>query len=206
MDDVLQALRAGETRLDLSERDLTDDDLAALLLRPELAAAEELDLRANALTAAGARRLAASALRPRALDLGRNDLGDEGVAALAASALLEAVDALDLAHCGVGAAGRDALLRSPHVARVRALDLRGWPFDGAALALLASSGAWPSLEEIDFSDNGLGPEAVTDDDVEALIRAERLPRLRRVVLLPPRIWGSGGEVDVAAWRERLGAR
>lgn len=206
MDDVLAALRADATRLDLTDRELTDRDFIALLARPELAAVQALDLWANELTAATAHALAASPLRPRSLSLGRNDLGDEGVAALAASPLLDAVEELTLAFCGLGAAGRDALLRSLHVARVCALDLRGCPFDGAAVALLASSGQWPSLEELDISDNDLGPEAITDEHVEALVRAERLPRLARVVALPPRIWGSGGEVDVADWRRRLGVR
>lgn len=234
MELVLQVLQGGAARLDLSRRGLTDDDLAALLERPEIARVGELDLGDNDLTDAAVARLArcerlleltsldlwANDLTPvaarllaesprlprlRALTVGRNALGDEGVAALAGSAGLDTLESLDLSHCEVTAVGRDALLRSPHVGRVRALVVRGWPFDASAVAALTSSRAWPALEELDFSDNDLGPDAITDDDVEALIRAERLPRLRRVVVLPPRIWGSAGEVDVAEWRARLGA-
>lgn len=232
MEIVLQVRQGGAARLDLSGRGLTDGDLAALLERPELVRVGELDLGDNDLTNAAverlarcerlpeltsldlwgndltpltARLLADSRLLPRlrGLTLGRNALGDEGVATLAGSAGLATLETLDLSYCVVTAIGRDAFLRSPHVGRVRELYVRAWPFDASAVEALTSSGGWPSLEEIDFSDNDLGPDAVTDDDVEALIRAERLPRLRRVVLLPPRIWGSAGEVDVAEWRERL---
>lgn len=89
---------------------------------------------------------------------------------------------------------------------LRTLDVRSAEVSREVVRALANAPALGALEELDISDNSLGPEAVGDDDVEILLCSETLRSLRRIVLLPPRIWGSAGEVDVAQCRERLGLR
>lgn len=126
--------------------------------------------------------------------------------ALADAPLLAALQYLGVSRTEPGTEGLLRLLTSPRLGALEILDIRGTPVGPEVIRAMAHAPALGALEEMDFSDNELGPDAVGDDDVELLLRSSALPSLRKIVLLPPRIWGSAGEVDVVAWRQQLGLR
>jgi hypothetical protein len=192
------------TSLDLDDNDLTDAGLERLARCEPLTGLEGLDLTWNCLGERVGSILAAARWRElRELWLNQNPLGDACVEALAGAPSLASVERLGLAWTNVGERGLLAVFGSRHPARLRELDLRGAPVGHSAVEALVAASALGALEELDVSDNALGPDALGDAEVERILRSPRLPALRRLVLLPPRIWGSASEVDVVNWRRRL---
>jgi uncharacterized protein (TIGR02996 family) len=102
-----------------------DEGLATFLDSPHLTGLRQLILGVRGITAAGARALAewAPLARLDHLDLTGNPLGDEGLAALAASPNVTHLRTLCLTNVKIGPAGVRALASSPHLAGLRELHL-----------------------------------------------------------------------------------
>ncbi|MBX9625418.1 MAG: hypothetical protein K2X82_16550, partial [Gemmataceae bacterium] len=87
-----------------------------------------VDLSANGLTPADVKALlSCGPVGAAALDLGHNDLGDEGVRVLAACPGLAGVASLRLAGCNISDEAAGVLAGSPHLARLESLDLGNNP-------------------------------------------------------------------------------
>jgi serine/threonine protein kinase/hemoglobin-like flavoprotein/Ran GTPase-activating protein (RanGAP) involved in mRNA processing and transport len=125
--------------LDLSGRALNDDDLVKIAECPAL-----------------------SSLRK--LNLAGNSIGPKGAEALAQSQYLERLEWLDLGQNRLGNRGVQALARSPHLKSLRSFHLAGSRADARALEALGAMS--PGLEELDLSDNDLGP-----DGAQMLVKA-----------------------------------
>jgi serine/threonine protein kinase/hemoglobin-like flavoprotein/Ran GTPase-activating protein (RanGAP) involved in mRNA processing and transport len=125
--------------LDLSGRGLGDEEVVALADCPAL-----------------------SSLRQ--LNLALNSIGPRGAQALAESRYLERLEWLDLGHNLIGNRGVQALGRSPYLKSLRSLRLAANRIDSRGLDALANHGS--RLEELDLSENELGP-----DGSEVLTRA-----------------------------------
>lgn len=135
-----------------------------------------LDLSGTSLTAAEvvaviATGAYASAVR---LVLGRNRLGDAGVAQLAACGQLPALAALELDEAGLTDAGAHAL---------------------ASTAVMLDHVAQLALGEVPRAGDGVGAQddtGVSDAGVEALARSPRLPGLRSITRTKTYRHGAGG--------------
>jgi hypothetical protein len=97
--------------------------------------------------------------RLRCLELGANDLGDEGVRVLLRAGWAAGLRSLSLAGNGVGAAGVRALAEAdlPHL---RELDLRRNAIDRDCALALAASPLLGRLRRLSLADNGLDEEVV----------------------------------------------
>lgn len=87
-------------------------------------------------------------------DLG--ELGDEGVAAIAASAAAKQLTGLSLRFGGVGPAGAKALAGSPNLTGLSSLDLEGNEIGDSGAEALAGSRAFPKLRSLKLGHSGLG--------------------------------------------------
>ncbi len=135
-------------------------------------------------------------------------IGDEGVAALAASKYLRRLQALGLKGNDIGDQGLVALAGSPCLTRLRDLDLSnvGPEFGRNAVTesgvrALAASATLAQLQQLDLSYTSLD-----DDAVCVLARAPRFANLRSLRLWGNQIAGRGAvallqSAFVARWRE-----
>ncbi len=149
--------------LDLSGCGLWAGSISALLGRLEaLEGLQTLDLDWNQLGAEGMKALAGSAVLEglKTLHLGWNQIGAEGMKALAGSAALEGLKALDLVGNKLGAEGMKALAGSAVLEGLKALDL-GWNRIGdEGMKALAGSAALEGLKALDLVGNKLGAEGM----------------------------------------------
>ena len=102
-----------------------DDQMAALARSKTLRLARLIAPR-NDITPEGARAVAGAVWAPQLvhLDLSSNEmLGDDGLAALASSSLLGALETLSLTYAGLYDRAADLVLASPVFARLRSFDL-----------------------------------------------------------------------------------
>lgn len=148
---------------------------AALMESPLLSRIRELDLCSCLLGNGGlvmlarARQLA----HLEVLDLGFNDLTDQGLKTLADAAHLENLRALSLNdNRQIGTPGMRALADSPHLANLRSLDLSGNGLTETALKVLINGESLKQLDAIALQGNRIG-----DGGVEALARSELLRRV-----------------------------
>lgn len=130
-------------RLDLGEILIGDEGAAALARSSQLSWLKRLCLRGpigttyrDRIHAVGAAELAQARSLDQliGLDLDNNAIGDGGLASLAGSANFAALERLELADNEIGHAGDEAVERlceSPHLTRLRLLDLRGNPISRA---------------------------------------------------------------------------
>lgn len=129
-----------------------DHGVDALAASPHLAGLVRLNLNSTGMSDKGAISLArAENLSCTMLALTGNDIGDEGVAALAGSAVLSSVERLYLARNPISDVGVMALAASPHVGQLRKLGintLEELSDDGAEA--LASSPNLTHLERIEI--------------------------------------------------------
>jgi uncharacterized protein (TIGR02996 family) len=166
-------------RLDLSNNQLGDDGLAALLGGPLLSSVRHLGLSNNSIRERGGVALAASAWSgtPETLDLSGNALGPDTLEALADSPLLAGLRQLNLrGNFNAGTAAR-VLARSRHARRLEALSLAGCDLSDWAAAAFAGSECPPSLHELDLRDNLLDESSLI-----ALLTASSTPGLQRLLL------------------------
>ena len=166
---ISQALDGGDGQLRLADLHVGDAGAAVLAAALQVVPRDRfcrLWLTANAITAAGVRRLAPALQRPelRWLVVRNATLGDDGVAALAA-ALPPTLEHLDFGFCGCGDRGFEAMATAlPALTRLKTLICdssvcvggRGWAALASALPSL------PALEQLVANDcTGLGIDGVT---------------------------------------------
>ncbi|MCW5805882.1 MAG: TIGR02996 domain-containing protein [Deltaproteobacteria bacterium] len=110
-------------------------------LRPALATVEHLDLRGNELAPEHLPLVLDEAVIPRvkALLLGGNPLGDAAVTAIVAYPGSRRLTRLHLGDAGVTSLGGRALAVAESLSGLRALTLRGKPFDPQTCAMLVAS-------------------------------------------------------------------
>ncbi len=194
-----EAVRRGEAHalwplartLDLSRRELAEDDVHDLAECQAVSSLTRLALAGNGLDDAAARRLAASPhLRGLvALDLSHNRLTSDGAAAIAASAHLVNLAELSLANNGLGARGAAAIAQSGLALRV--LDLGDNDLRAEGAAAIAGSPALGGLEVLRLARNGIG-----SDGAGALAVSRTLTSLAELDLAGNGI-GPGGAAALA---------
>jgi uncharacterized protein (TIGR02996 family) len=120
------------------------------------------------------------------LDLNGNELGDDGVRAVAGCERLAGLTRLDLANNKLTDAGAQALALSAHLANLTVLDLSvNGVGDGGARALAASPHL-THLVELYLADNGIG-----DAGAQALAGSANLAGLRELILFVNEIGSAG---------------
>jgi Ran GTPase-activating protein (RanGAP) involved in mRNA processing and transport len=135
------------TVLRLHDRVLGDDGPRALARSPYLRSLRELSL-STGMTAHGVADLASGPCEElRSLGLPRNRIGADGVARLG---VLRSLEALHLGRNQLDDAALDALAHWPRLAR---LDLDQNAFSGAGLERLCASGRLAGLRELNLSNN-----------------------------------------------------
>lgn len=107
-----------------------------------------------------AEALASSKARPKQLYLQDCPLGDEGVAALLSSPLLERCETLNLERCGISDEGARRLATAPTLTRLDVLHLGGNPIgDGGARLLAARAQLGGDWMRVNLDTADLGPAA-----------------------------------------------
>lgn len=142
------------TKLDLGSNRLTADHITRLVSAPALARVEELDLGDNNLGPDGLAALAAARLpHLRSLHLMRTRARDEGVRSLAGAEFLGELRSLSLGGNNLPPAAAAALAESPLVANLRVLDLRENRIGERGAQHLARSRHLKNLIALDLSSN-----------------------------------------------------
>jgi uncharacterized protein (TIGR02996 family) len=181
-------------RLDLRFNTLGPDHLATLFASRYLRGLDELYLDGNV----GGRIIAGW---PGAGSLRRlsflEPLSAADVAALAASPHLGRLRDLNLFNCRINAESLRALVDSPTLARLKTLILGGNPLGEQGVALLAS---WSGLAGLGCLDLGRinGPVGLTDAGLFALTASPHLTRLRHLDLTRTRL-GPAGLAALERW-------
>ena len=220
---------AGLTALTVKTCEIGSAGAAELAGSPHLAGLEKLNLRVNEIDAAGAIALAesppfrnlvelnlwnnligpvgaralASAPWPRLsrLYLSCNELGLEGVQALASAPALGRLSVLGLGVVCLRSPEADrvavaqALADSPHVAGLKSLHLFRDHVGDAGARALASSPHLANLADLDLYEND-----ITDEGSQALLGSPHLVGLQRINLTS----NSLSQKQRALWRKRLG--
>jgi uncharacterized protein (TIGR02996 family) len=128
--------------------------LTALVELPSVATLRSLRLCTNGLGVQGAQTLSASRLPLETLDLGSNELQDEGAVALAGSSAFR-LRTLSLAECGLGDEGVAALADSVAMRGLQRLDLRNNHISAPGAEALATS-LLAQLTHLDLGGNLIG--------------------------------------------------
>ena len=111
--------------------------------------------------------------RLEVLDLGFNDLTDQGLRTLSDAANLENLRELSLNdNRQIGTPGVRALADSPHFAKLRLIDLSGNGLSESALKVLINGESLMSLDSVPLHGNNIG-----DGGVQALARSALLGRM-----------------------------
>jgi uncharacterized protein (TIGR02996 family) len=147
-------------KLDLDGNAVGDAGMAALAASPHLGRLRSISATANQIGPAGARALAQARL-PGLLGITftRNRIGDEGMIALANSALLDSLESLWVDGNGLTDASALALASSPHAAKLDSLNLS---YNGhltvAGVRALVDSPHLARLGALSVASTGLTPE------------------------------------------------
>ncbi len=186
------------TRLEMRGRDLGDAGAAALAASPHLGGLRELILHHCGVQTAGAVALARAPLTALTwLNLGANDVNDEGVAALAAGPHLGGVRLLGLGANNLGTPAVRALVRSRVLTNVEDVNLGANYLDNEAVRLLAASPWLAGLRVLDLRHNEFGPAGA-----RALAESPHLGRLESLDVSANRL----DEESKAMLQGRFGAR
>ncbi len=116
-----------------------------------------LDLSANGLGPAGLRAVLRRPSAVERLDLGRNDLGDDGVRELTACGHVGDLRALRLAGNGIGDDGGRLLAACPHLHRLVYLDLSNNPIGDVGFRAFLESKTLPNLRRLVTPGVGVSP-------------------------------------------------
>ncbi|MCZ2342918.1 MAG: TIGR02996 domain-containing protein [Bacteroidales bacterium] len=154
------------TRLDVSGNSIDDAGLRAMMRSPHRARLRSFQIDANAISDEGLQAFATSELLAHLLrhdshlSLTRNQIGPEGMIALAASPLAEAVTRLSMGQNFLGDAGVAAIGFAPHFIRLRKLAVDGNQItDDGVIALahspLMSRLLWLNLEKNRITGKGV---------------------------------------------------
>jgi uncharacterized protein (TIGR02996 family) len=178
---------------------LVRDDGARLLATcPYLSGLEALLLHGCRITEVGVAALLEMDLSClRLLNLGANDLHDEGVQRLCAAPRLARLERLNLAANELHLAGARALAEARHLRRLVDLSLGANYLDDEAAELLAGASHLASLRRLDLRNNEL-----RNDGALALARSRHLEGLVFLDVSNNRL----GHDGCAALRERFGER
>jgi uncharacterized protein (TIGR02996 family) len=169
---------------------LTSEDIASLLAHPYLTGLRALDLAYNRIGPAGARRLAESSALVGLITLNLNglsdepgnDIGDEGLAALARSPHLHRLQFLRLDSNRIGPQGARALAESPNAAGLIELSLGDNKLGDDGVRILVDSPSLGNLNSLDLFNTG-----ITSAGVHALASS---PHMANLVVLT---LGSGAQ-------------
>jgi uncharacterized protein (TIGR02996 family) len=146
-------------RLSIHDPHAGDASVGRLAAAGCLEQLEALVLHGCGLTADGARVLAGVPFRCLVhLDLGANEIGDPGLAALAASPGLRSLRVLRLGATDLGPEGVEALAGSPYLGDLEKLSLGANELNDPAVARLARAPLLSSLDGLDLRYNGFGDE------------------------------------------------
>jgi hypothetical protein len=158
-------LLAGVRELDLCGCDLGNGGVNVLVRSPHLKELESLDLGFNGLDDAGVSVLARSSALPglTALALNDNDqIGSDGLRALAESPFFAGLTALDVSGNDIGDAGVKAVVASPSFARLRSLRINGNNVGDAGVAALVRSPLFVRVVKahprVELRANAIGPD------------------------------------------------
>jgi len=125
----------------------------------------------------------------RALDLGENPIGTEGITELTATQFLAPVERLDLHCCRIGPGGAAALgMASSQAQRLTRLVLWDNQIGDSGAALLAASSCVAWLNDLDLTYNNIG-----DEGARALADSPHLTSLRVLDLRSNQIGDRGAE-------------
>lgn len=168
-------------------------DAPVLGRAPWLATLEELHLERNGTGAETVLALAANpAFRPKELTLQGAKIG-ESAEAFFRSGVLERIEWLDLATCGLGTSGVKALSRSPAPPALRRLGLSWNEIGDEGAKALAR---WPGLArviDLRLTENGL-----TEAGLRALLASPHLRELQWLIVSVNKV-GDDGAAALAAW-------
>jgi uncharacterized protein (TIGR02996 family) len=161
------------------------------------------------------------------LDLGGNDIGEDGAAALAASRVLSSLTALGLMGNGIGDLGTQALVASGSLGSLTWLDLSYNSVTDQGARALAAADSLRSLAALDLGENNIGDPGVralaasrslgslttldlagnriSDRGVRALVASDALSSLTALNLLGNDISAAGART-LRAWESRRGCR
>lgn len=164
-------------RLAMERRWFGGGAISVLAALPRL---ESLMLDGGALGDEGAEALAALPRRWTRLGLQWNEIGERGARTLANAATLSQVEELRLGNNPLGDEGARAVLASPHLGRLRVLELSGGlgepRLSAAVWRTLVDAPVTGTLEALDLSRTALGAEGAR------ALAAAPLARLRRLDL------------------------
>jgi uncharacterized protein (TIGR02996 family) len=189
---------ARAVQLEVKGRGLGDAGAGVLAASPYVAGLSALVLHYCGLGPASAEALAAVPwTRLAVLNLGANDLRDEGAVTLARAPSLRRVGVLGLGANQLTAVGAAALAASPSLTRLTRLTLRSNYLDDAGAAALAGAANLASLTELELSGNEFG-----DAGAFALAESPHLGGLALLDVTATRVGAVGRE----ALRARFGDR
>ncbi len=191
--------------LDLSFGELPEADFGVLLQSPYLRSLQRLNVAGNRMRPHAIETLADSRSLENllSLDLGGNQIGDDGAAALTAFPGLLSLESLRLWYAGghysgmIHTRGAMALAQSGMLNRLKLLDLNAQQIGDGGLRELASSEELSQLTHLELKDNGIGE--IGDAGIEALALSPPLTNLRYLELSGNAI-GVGGGRALAIWR------
>jgi uncharacterized protein (TIGR02996 family) len=174
-------LGSGLRELDLSGNPLGDVGLLDLAGTPAPRQLQRLSLGNCEATGQSITALAPSAWLSNltALDLSGNQPGMEGVRALGRSAALAGLGSLGLEGCGLDSAGAAALAGADHLGRLACLHLAGNHIEPDGVKALAGAAGLSGLVGLDLDDNPVDDEAAL-----ALVESPELAQLSMLSL-----WG-----------------
>jgi uncharacterized protein (TIGR02996 family) len=145
------------TKIEVRGMDLGDEGVATLLMSPYLGGLGALILHHCGLTQAGAETIVAAQLdQLKVLNLGANNLHDEGLTFLATAPELAGLTYLGLGANELYPAGARALAESPHLMHLNEINLGANYLDDEALALLGAAPNLSSLTSLDLRFNEFG--------------------------------------------------
>jgi uncharacterized protein (TIGR02996 family) len=166
------------SRLDLGDHALSSADLEILLTVLARPGFERLNLSGCRLNEQAALTLCSMPFDGlRGLDLNRNQIGSEGLQALARTAALKNLTELRLAWNNVQDSGVKSIDQFQHLSKLTVLDLSNNHIGGPGIRAVATSPVFSNLRELDLSDN-----YVNMASVEALVNGQHLSRLRKLRL------------------------
>jgi Leucine-rich repeat (LRR) protein len=179
--------------LNLNRCNLTRDDVNTIANSASLKSLTSLDIGNNDIDDDGALALANSEhLRLRSLELRGNSISDAGVTALANSDKLAALSSLDLGNNAIDDDGALALANSERL-RLQSLELRGNRICDAGVTALANSEIARSLKSLGLRNNlGISP-----DGVITLANSDKLSGLASLDLRGNYFVGNEGAIALA---------
>ncbi|MFO0549843.1 MAG: TIGR02996 domain-containing protein [Polyangiaceae bacterium] len=190
----------GLRELDLSNMRLKDE-ARALFACENFEALEVLELRKCGLGVKGARAMALAKPerwpRLRHLGLGENALGDAALTELSRAPLLSAVRSLELSREAFTAKGWSALVKSPYLSDLEALDVNAADLGAACGEALAASGLTRTLTTL-----SLRFVRLADGGLAALVAAD-FPALRVLRLPANQLTDRAVDLLRGGWVERL---